>query len=68
MLPMTATETSSYLKHHLVLAARTLFSDDATALIHRTSRGYPVRRRACRDPTAPPPGEADYSATVTVAA
>jgi type II secretory pathway predicted ATPase ExeA len=43
MPPMTATETASYLKHHLALVGRsdTLFSDDATALIHRTSRGYP---------------------------
>jgi type II secretory pathway predicted ATPase ExeA len=43
MPPMTAEETSSYLRHHLTLAGRsdTLFSDDATALIHQTSRGYP---------------------------
>jgi type II secretory pathway predicted ATPase ExeA len=43
MPPMTPAETTSYLKHHLSLAGRsdTLFSDDATALIHRTSRGYP---------------------------
>jgi type II secretory pathway predicted ATPase ExeA len=40
---MTGEETTSYLKHHLALAGRsdTLFSDDAAALIHRTSRGYP---------------------------
>ena len=40
---MTAEETSSYLRHHLALAGRsdTLFSDDAAALIHQTSRGYP---------------------------
>ena len=40
---MTATETGDYVKHHLALAGRsdTLFSDDATALIHQTSRGYP---------------------------
>lgn len=40
---MTAEETSSYIGHHLGLAGRsdTLFSDDATALIHQTSRGYP---------------------------
>jgi len=40
---MTLAETSSYLKHHLALAGRsdTLFSDDAAALIHQTSRGYP---------------------------
>ena len=40
---MTAEETASYLRHHLALAGRsdTLFSDDATALIHQTSRGYP---------------------------
>lgn len=36
-------ETGSYLRHHLALAGRsdTLFSDDALALIHQTSRGYP---------------------------
>ncbi|GAA1270044.1 hypothetical protein GCM10009609_36400 [Pseudonocardia aurantiaca] len=41
--PMTGEETSSYLRHHLTLAGRSdpLFSDDATALIHQTSRGYP---------------------------
>jgi type II secretory pathway predicted ATPase ExeA len=43
MPPMTPDETGSYLRHHLTLAGRsdTLFSDDATALIHQTSRGYP---------------------------
>jgi type II secretory pathway predicted ATPase ExeA len=43
MPPMTPTETASYLSHHLTLAGRsdTLISDDATALIHQTSRGYP---------------------------
>jgi type II secretory pathway predicted ATPase ExeA len=40
---MTAEETGSYINHHLKLAGRsdTLFSDDAAALIHQTSRGYP---------------------------
>ncbi len=40
---MTSEETAGYLRHHLALAGRsdTLFSDDATALIHQTSRGYP---------------------------
>lgn len=40
---MTAEETADYLRHHLALAGRsdTLFSDDAIALIHTTSRGYP---------------------------
>jgi type II secretory pathway predicted ATPase ExeA len=40
---MTAKETASYVKHHLALAGRsdTLFSDDAIALIHQTSRGIP---------------------------
>jgi type II secretory pathway predicted ATPase ExeA len=40
---MTDQETPSYLRHHLTLAGRSdpLFSDDATALIHQTSRGYP---------------------------
>ncbi|HEV8555463.1 MAG TPA: AAA family ATPase [Actinophytocola sp.] len=43
MPPMTPEETASYLRHHLTLAGRSdpLFSDDATALIHQTSRGYP---------------------------
>ena len=43
MPPMTPQETASYLRHHVTLAGRsdTLFSDDATALIHQTSRGYP---------------------------
>ena len=40
---MTAAETAGYVKHHLALAGSsdTLFSDDATALIHQTSRGLP---------------------------
>jgi type II secretory pathway predicted ATPase ExeA len=40
---MTDQETASYLRHHLGLAGRsdTLFSDDATTLIHQTSRGHP---------------------------
>ena len=43
MTGMTLEETASYLRHHLALAGRsdTLFSDDAAALIHQTSRGYP---------------------------
>ena len=43
MPPMTSQETSSYISHHLKLAGRSdpLFSDDAAALIHTTSRGYP---------------------------
>ncbi len=43
LVPMTSEETASYLRHHLALAGRsdTLFSDDATALIHQTSRGLP---------------------------
>jgi type II secretory pathway predicted ATPase ExeA len=40
---MTSAETASYINHHIKLAGRTetLFSDDAVALIHQTSRGYP---------------------------
>src|ERR1700720_2036118 len=40
---MTGEETTSYITHHLKLAGRSdpLFSDDATALIHATSRGLP---------------------------
>ena len=40
---MNLEETAGYLRHHLQLAGRsdTLFSDDAVALIHQTSRGYP---------------------------
>ena len=43
MTGMTHQETASYLSHHLKLAGRsdTLFSDDATALIHQVSRGLP---------------------------
>jgi len=43
MAGMTDTETAGYLSHHLKLAGRsdTLFSDDATALIHQVSRGLP---------------------------
>lgn len=40
---MSSAETASYINHHVKLAGRTetLFSDDAVALIHQTSRGYP---------------------------
>jgi hypothetical protein len=43
MAPMTADETSSYLRHHTKLAGRSdqLFSDDAAELIHQASRGFP---------------------------
>jgi type II secretory pathway predicted ATPase ExeA len=43
MPPMTAGETTSYIRHHLALAGRTdpLFTDDAINLIHSTARGYP---------------------------
>ncbi|MGH7630366.1 MAG: ExeA family protein [Acidimicrobiales bacterium] len=43
MPPMTPAETTDYIAHHLSLAGRadTLFSDDATALIHQVSRGLP---------------------------
>ncbi len=43
MPPMTPTETTGYIAHHLNLAGRadTLFSDDAVALIHQHSRGLP---------------------------
>ena len=43
MTGMSQAETSSYLTHHLALAGRidTLFSDDATTLIHQVSRGIP---------------------------
>ena len=40
---LSATETRSYVAHHLALAGRadTLFSDDAIGLIHEVSRGLP---------------------------
>jgi type II secretory pathway predicted ATPase ExeA len=40
---MTLEETASHTRHHLTLAGRsdTLFSADAVALIHQTSRGLP---------------------------
>jgi type II secretory pathway predicted ATPase ExeA len=43
MSGMDGAETKAYLSHHLKLAGRsdTLFSDDATALIHQVSRGLP---------------------------
>ena len=43
MPAMTNEETASYITHHLKLAGRSdpLVSDDATALIHTTARGYP---------------------------
>jgi type II secretory pathway predicted ATPase ExeA len=43
MTGMTPGETTSYISHHLELAGRAtpLFSDDALALIHDTSRGKP---------------------------
>jgi type II secretory pathway predicted ATPase ExeA len=43
MPPMTATETASYVNHHLNLAGRPdqIFTEDALNLIHTTSRGYP---------------------------
>ena len=43
MPAMTQPETASYIAHHLKLGGRadTLFSDDATTLIHQVSRGLP---------------------------
>ncbi len=40
---LSATETTSYVQHHLALTGRsdTLFSDDAIGLIHDVSRGLP---------------------------
>ncbi len=40
---MELAETGAYIKHHVGLAGRSdpLFSDDAVALIHQTSRGVP---------------------------
>jgi type II secretory pathway predicted ATPase ExeA len=40
---MTPQETTSYISHHLKVTGRSdpLFSDDATTLIHTTSRGLP---------------------------
>jgi type II secretory pathway predicted ATPase ExeA len=40
---MTSEETKEYIRHHLRLAGRDdpLFSDDAAAAIHQSSRGYP---------------------------
>jgi type II secretory pathway predicted ATPase ExeA len=40
---MSAKETGDYLTHHIKIAGRsdTLFSDDATTLIHQVSRGLP---------------------------
>lgn len=43
MPPMQASETASYIRHHIALAGRSdpLFTDDAAALIHTAARGYP---------------------------
>jgi type II secretory pathway predicted ATPase ExeA len=43
MPSMSDVETASYIAHHLALAGRsdTMFSDDATALIHQVARGLP---------------------------
>ena len=43
MPPMTSNETTDYITQHLKLAGRadTLFTTDATALIHQVSRGLP---------------------------
>ena len=40
---MNAAETTDYITHHLKIAGRadTLFSADATTMIHNASRGYP---------------------------
>lgn len=40
---MDLLETASYVRHHLALCGRTdiLFSDDAVAVIHQSSRGHP---------------------------
>jgi type II secretory pathway predicted ATPase ExeA len=40
---MDLTQTSDYLRHHLVLAGRkdNLFSDDALIVIHQAARGLP---------------------------
>ena len=40
---MTLEETGNYITHHTTIAVRadTLFSDDATELIHQVSRGLP---------------------------
>ncbi|HEV7207801.1 MAG TPA: AAA family ATPase [Mycobacteriales bacterium] len=43
MTGMTSEETAGYIRHHLQLAGRTdpLFTEDAIALIHTSSRGKP---------------------------
>ena len=43
MIGMTADETAGYIRHHLALAGRSdpIFTDDAIALIHTSSRGKP---------------------------
>jgi type II secretory pathway predicted ATPase ExeA len=49
-------DTGTYVKHHLSLAGRsdTLFSDDALAVIHQSSRGLP---RAVKQARPPGPGQ-----------
>jgi type II secretory pathway predicted ATPase ExeA len=43
MTGMTSQETAGYIRHHLQLAGRAdpLFTEDAIALIHQSSRGKP---------------------------
>jgi type II secretory pathway predicted ATPase ExeA len=41
MTGMTPGETGSYIRHHLQLAGRDLYSDDAITQIHDASRGKP---------------------------
>ncbi len=43
LVPMSKSETTDYIYHHLKLAGRTdaLLSDDAISLIHQVSRGLP---------------------------
>ncbi|MCA1673118.1 MAG: AAA family ATPase [Actinobacteria bacterium] len=61
---MTEPETRDYLTHHLNLVGRSdqLFSDDAAALIHQTSRGLP---RAVNN-LAPQALVATYAANKTI--
>ena len=52
MPPMSQTETGSYLPPALAGHDDRLFSDDAVALVHQTSRGYPraINNLALRAP------------------
>jgi hypothetical protein len=53
---MDIKESADYLRHHIKLAGREdqLFSDDATALLHKASRAIPVGSTTSRPKRSSP--------------